>query len=271
MILKNKPSHVPQEQVHPLQDNTHPYGFPAEWKFPLDETKKSQSLTTIRLEAARKHIRHYPTFREQLWNQLRFHTWKHWLLQGLLLLAAMLLAIALRKQQRDGPESLAACSVFLVFAGNICLGHVALLFSWHMAELEQTLYLNLKQMVCIRMLEAGIADFVILSLFLIFTGGGNPGDTLSALIYMLAPFLWSDSLYLHMLVHLRNTSSGFRSFALSLLCGTLALFPLLWDSAYHPRYFVIWQVLAAAGLLMCIAQINRLLGSIENGDNICLN
>ena len=222
-----------------LPENTTPCGFPPEWKFPLDETKKKQSLAAIRLEASRKHIRHYPTFREQLWNQLRFRSWKHWLLQGLLLLAAMLLAVALRRRNTSGTETLAACSVFLVFAGNICLCHVADLFSWHMAELEQTLYLNLKQMVCIRILEAGIADFVILSLLLILTGS------------------------------LRNIASGFRSFALGLLCGSLALFPLLWESIYQPGYLIIWQVLAVAGLLMCIAQINRLLGSIENSDTIC--
>ena len=177
----------------------------------------------------------------------------------------------LNQNKIAGSDSIAVCSVFLVFAGNICFSGVARLFSWHMAELEQTLYLSLKQMVCIRMLEAGIADFAILSLFLILTGDGNPGEVLASLTYMLVPFLWSDTLYLHMLVRLRNTSSGFRSFALGLLCGILALFPLLWDSAYQPGYFIIWQILAAAGLLMCIAQICRLLGSIENGDNICLN
>lgn len=271
ILPRKQTSHVRHEPAPLPPDNRHPCGFPTEWKFPLDESKKVQSLTAIRLEAARKQIRHYPTFREQLWNQLRFRSWKHWLLQGFLLLAAMLLAVTLRRQQADSIQTLAACSVFLVFAGNICLGHVAGLFSWHMAELEQTLYLNLKQMVCIRMLEAGIADFAILSLLLILTGGKNPGDTLAALTYMLVPFLWSDTLYLHMLVHLRNTSSGFRSFALGLVCGTLALFPLAWDSAYQPEYLIIWQISAAAGLLMCIAQICRLLGSIENGDNICLN
>lgn len=253
------------------EKNTNPRGLPTEWKFPLDDTKKAQGLAAIRQEAARKHIRHYPTFREQLWNQLVFRSWKHWLLQGLLLLAAMLLAMTLRKRQADGAQANAACSVFLVFAGNICLGHVADLFSWHMAELEQTLYLNLKQMVCIRMLEAGIADFAILSLFLILTGNGDPGKTAAALTYMLVPFLWSDTLYLHMLVNLRNTSSGFRSFALGLLCGTLALFPLLWESVYRPGYLIVWQVLAVAGLLTCIAQICRLLSSIENGETICLN
>ena len=113
------------------------------YKFPLDEAKKAESLSAIRIEAARKRIRHYPAFGEQLWNQIRFHSWKHWILQGVLLLAAILLVLILRRQHTDDTETLAACSVFLVVAGNILLSHVANLFSWHMAELEQTLYLNL--------------------------------------------------------------------------------------------------------------------------------
>lgn len=246
-------------------------GFPSDWKFPLDEAKKAQSLSLIRLESARKRIRHYPTFGEQLWNQLRFQSWKHWILQGVLLLAALFLGLALRKRPIAGFETLTACSVFFVFAGNICLTNVANLFSWHMAELEQTLYLNLRQMICIRMLEAGIADFAILSLFLIITGGKNPGGILGSLTYMLVPFLWSDTLYLHMLVSLRNVSSGFRSFALGLLCGAFALFPLLWEDVYQPGYLIIWLLLAAFGALMLVVQIHRLLGSIDRGENICLN
>jgi len=218
-----------------------------EWRFPLDERRKVQSLAVIRREALKKRIRHYPAFPEHIWNQLRFRPLDQWLTQGGVLIAAMLLALWLR------------------------LNHAARLFSWHMAELEQTLYLNLKQLICIRMLEAGIADLIILALFLGITGHNNTMGIGVTLLYMLVPFLWSDTLYLHMLVHLRNTSSGFRSFALGLVCGTLALFPLTWDSAYQPEYLIIWQISAAAGLLMCIAQICRLLGSIENGDNICLN
>lgn len=247
----------------------HKESFP--YRLPLDEEKKAQSLSMIRVEAARKRIRHYPSFGEQIWNQLRFQSWKHWMLQGFLLLSAMLLALTLRHRQTDSISDLAACSVFLVFAGNICLSHVANLFSWHMAELEQTLYLNLKQMVCIRMLEAGIADLIMLALFLIITGSNHPDGIQTSLVYMLVPFLWSDTLYLHMLASLRNASSGFRSFALGLLCSVPAILPALWESLYLPEYLLLWQILAPTGLLALIAELYSLLGRIENGDSICLN
>ncbi len=240
------------------------------YRFLLDERKKAQCLSAVRLEASRKRIRHAPAFRELIWDQLRFHSWKHWVLQGALLLAAMLLSLILRRRQADDFHTLAACSVFLVFAGNICLSHVGNLFSFHMAELEQTLYLNLKQMVCIRMLEAGIADLALLALFLATTGG-SPSKIGTSLIYMLVPFLWSDVLYLHMLTSLRSTSSAFRSFALGLLCGALAIFPLYWEFLYQSEYLFLWQGLAAAGLFMLFAEINRLICRIEEGDSMCLN
>ena len=242
-----------------------------DWKFPMDETKKAQSLSVIRMAAEQKRIRPCPTFTELLFNQLRFQSWRYRILEGIILLTAMALALTLHKRQTDRIETLAACSVFLVFAGNIFLGHVASLFSWHMAELEQTLYLNLKQMVCIRMLEAGIADLVILTLFLIITGSKQPSEIGTSLIYMLAPFLWSDTLYLHMLTNLRNISQGFRSLAFGLLSGTLALFPILWESVYQPKYLVIWQILTLTGLALLIAEVYGLLGKIENGGDICLN
>ncbi len=242
-----------------------------EWRFPLDKEKKAQGLAVIRREAAVKRIRHYPAFMEHVWNQIRFQSLTYWLIQGGILLAAMLLAIYLRRKNIWTLETLTVCTVLLVFAGNVCLSQVASLFAWHMAELEQTLYLNLKQMVCIRLLEAGIADLVI---FIIFLGITGEVDTLGigrTLLYMLAPFLWSDILYLHMLVHLRSSISGFRSFGLGLLCGIAAFFPVLWDSTYQPEYVLVWQVLAAAGIVLLIAEVRNFLGKIEKGENICVN
>lgn len=242
-----------------------------EWRFPLDERRKAQSLAVIRQKASKKRIRHYPAFPEHLWNQLRFKPLDQWLTQGGVLMAAMLLALWLRRENIGSLKTVSACSVFLVFAGNICLNHAARLFSWHMAELEQTLYLNLKQLICIRMLEAGIADLIILALFLGITGHNNTMGIGVTLLYMMVPFLWSDTLYLHMLIHIRSTSYGFRSFTLGLLCGILALFPVLWTPAYEPENLILWKILAFAGLSVLIAEIYSILMKIERGDQICLN
>lgn len=259
---KNKPESFRTGQRHNTAGS-----LPPEWRFPLDMDKKSQGLTVISQEAARKHIRRYPAFMEHVWNQLRFRSFTHWLIQGGLLFTAMLFALYLRRESSGGPEMITACTIFFVFAGNICLSQMAHLFSWHMVELEQTLYLNLKQMICIRMLEAGVSDLIILALVLGITGDVNTLGIGTSLVYMLVPFLWSDILYLHMLTSLRSAAFCFRSSALGLLCGIMALFPVIWEPVYLPQYLIIWQILAIAGILLLIAEITNLLGKIEQGDH----
>lgn len=239
------------------------------WRFPLEESKKEKSLSAIRQAAEEKQIRHYPSFARNLWNHFRFQPWTYRASQGGTLLLAMLLVYYLHCRGAAGTESIMACSVFLVFAGNICLSGMGRLFSWHMAELEQTLYLNLKQMVCMQMLEAGLTDLVLLALLAGFTGELSEVGPGAYLLYMLVPFLWSDTLYLHMLTAFRSTSVW--QLSVGILCSFLSLFPLMMEDAYETVYLPVWGIGAAAGGLLLAAEIYRILGKIEGGDSLCLN
>ncbi len=241
------------------------------WRFPLNEAKKERSLAAIHEAAEKKQLRQYPSFWENVWNQFRFLPWKCHAAQGSVLLAAMLLIIYLNRKNVAEMDAIIVCSVFLVFAGNICLSGIARLFSWHMAELEQTLYLNLKQMVCIRMLEAGLVDLVILSLLAGFTGGLRSIGTGAYLLYMLVPFLWSDILYLYMLTAFRNVLSGYRQLSAGLVCTLLAVFPAFLENAYEAVYLPLWGAFGLAGVLLLAVVIYKILGKIEGGDSLCLN
>lgn len=242
-----------------------------EWKFPVDEKKKAEGMAAICREITEKKIRHYPVFLENVWIQVKFQPMTHWIVEGGLLLSAMALMLWLTKIGIREYEMLMICSVFIVFAGNIALSSIGRLFSWHMAELEQTLYLNLKQMVCIRMLEAGVFDLAVMGLFMGAAGRSDQIEAGMYLIYMLVPFLWSDTLYLHMIGCFRNTAYGLKSFAAGIVCGMLACFPLIWEEAYAFSYRQIWFFMAAAGTVLFIWEIRRILGKIEGGDSVCLN
>ncbi len=243
----------------------------ADWKFPLDAARKNFSLSIIRQEIQRKHIRNRPPFAENVLNQLRFQTWQHWAVQGSILLMAVLLVFLLDKNKISGIPSIATCSVFFVFAGNACFSSTVRLFSWHMAELEKTLYLDLKQMVCIQMMEGGIISLAALALLTGFLGEGSENGITAFLLYLLVPFLWSDILYLHMLTHFRSIFSGFRQLASGILCGILALFPAFFEDAYTAEYVPAWGILSAAGLLFLSAEVCMLFQKIETGENICLD
>lgn len=241
------------------------------WRFPVDQERKTQNLLNIRQAVRQKHIRRHLSFAEKAWNQLRFQTWQHWTVQGGILLAAMLLIAQFYEKNIHGLDSVTACSVFLVFAGNICFSNVARLFSRNMAELEKTLYLDLKQMVCIGMLEAGVFDLLVLGILAGCMGSRSENGILAYLLYLLVPFLWSEIFYLHMLSHVRNIFSGFRQLCFGTLCGALALFPVFWKNAYLPESVPVWGMLTAAGVLLLAAEIYGTFKKIDAGDGLCSN
>lgn len=241
------------------------------WRFPVDERRKAACMREIRLQVEEKRFRRYPSFAENVWNELRFQSPWHWALQGGVLFAALLVAVWGSRMAGTNSVNIAASSVFIVFAGNICLSGVARLFSWHMAELEQTLYLNLKQMICIRMLEAGVVDSGVLAILTGVGGGCSVSGTGVYFLYMLVPFLWSDVLYLYMLTAFRNLFSGFGQTAAGVICGLLALFPAFLEKAYQPDYVPVWAALSVAGILVLGVELYRIPGKIERGEHVCLN
>lgn len=241
------------------------------WRFPVSKRKKQENLLEISRAVQRKKIRYYPSFSSCILKQLRFQSGQHWVLQGGILLAAILLTHYLNYKEAEENISIAVCSLFMVLAGNICLSGVARLFSWHMAELEQTLYLNLKQMVCIQMLLAGMIDSIVLALIVIMGKNQCNGGAGVYLLYLLVPFLWSDLLYLRLLMIFRGGMRGYRQLAAGFICGALAVFPVLLEDAYHLTYLPVWGILAILGAGGLVMEIHRMLGKIDGGEVLCLN
>lgn len=241
------------------------------WRFPVNQLIKQRSLSVINQAVQQKKVRYSPSFFTCILHQLRFQSGGYWLLQGGMLFMALLLSAYLNKQGAEGSVSITACSLFIVFAGNICLSGVGRLFSWHMAELEQTLYLNLKQLVCIQMMVAGVIDFIALALIVILCGSRYDGGMGVYLLYLIVPFLWSDILYFHMLTAFRGGMRGYRQVSLGVICGIMAAFPALFEEAYHQAYLPMWGILAVLGAGTLVLEIRRLLGKIEGGAGLCLN
>lgn len=241
------------------------------WKFPIEEDRKRKSLAVIGQAIEKRQIRLYPSFLENVWNQLRFQSWKYWCMQGSVLLAAILLSIYLVNTGKTGIDSIVRCSVFLVIAGNVCLSSLGRLFSWHMAELEQTLYLNLKQMVCIQLLSAGIVDVLVLGVIVGVTSTQAGVGTAAYLLYILVPFLWSDIVYLYLLTAMRRQPSGYLQLSVTAVCAVLALLPVFWEGVYQAAYLPVWGGLCLAGVLVLVVEIYKMLGKIERGEELCLN
>lgn len=244
-------------------------GSDPSFRFELNESKKEAGLVEIARAVQEKKIRYYPSFFTCMLNQLQYQTWQSRFLQGGMLLLALVLGLWMNKANIEDTQSLILGSVFMAVAANVCLSTVGSLFSRNMAELEQTLNFNLKQMVCIQMLEAGILDFLILALIMVLGGSLNQAGAGGYLLYLLVPFLWSNIVYLHMLTFLKRRGMG--GTATGVLCGMGAVFPAFVKNAYDVMYLPLWGVAALAGILVLALEIKRLLGKIEGGEGLCLN
>lgn len=240
------------------------------WKFSMDDQRKAQSLAVVSGAVEKKRIKRIPSFAENVWSQMRFQTWKYWTVQGGVLFTAMVLVFWLQRGQKAGTEAIVLCSAFLVLAGNLCLSSLGRVLSWHMAELEQTLYLNLKQMVCIQMLAAGVINLAVLSVFVCVNGSRSEVGIGAYLLYMLVPFIWSDILYLYVLTTIRKSSSGYRQLSSAVICVLLtAMLPSMWEYAYQSDFLPVWGSLCVAGVFLITIQIKGILDKIERGEILC--
>lgn len=243
----------------------------ADWRFPVDERKKEDGLGQISLEIEQKKIRNYPSFWRGILEQMQFQTPGFWICQVLILAAALLFGIYLKGLGEGGLTAMTMVSVFTVIAGSVSINSLNRVFAWHMAELEQTLYLNLKQMVSMHLLLSGVIDLCFLSILIGLLGPSQSEGMGAFAVYLLVPFLWANVCWLQALTAWRGILRGYRQICLGLFCGLMALLPGFIPEVYASVYLPVWGGLFVAGFMGLAAALRRLFRKTEGGDMICLN
>lgn len=134
-----------------------------------DPVRKAAALQAIRLEAGRKKVSCRPSLPEIFRNELSLISVNYWYLQAVLLCVGIWLSG--RADSLYGPESLLTeagispemfllpvLSALLALTGITGFGELAKCFSCRMAELEQSCYLNLRQLMMVRMADYGAGE-----------------------------------------------------------------------------------------------------------------
>lgn len=242
-----------------------------DWRFPLDENRRSTSLEEIREAAERQQIRHYPGFWECAASLLHFQSLQYWVMQAVFLAAGILLAQNLINRGADTKSVCVTLSMLFVAGGNAALSGMGRIFSYHMAELEQTLYMDLKQMVCVQLALAGMIDLVMCSVLVACAGRSLQVSAGSFLLYLLVPFLWSDIIYLHMLIVFRGGIRGYRQTVYGLAAVLAAMAPAFIRDAYKSAFLPAWGLMLTAGIILLAWQLRRLFWKMNGGELICPN
>lgn len=235
----------------------------------IDKEKKERNLEEIRRAAAAKKVRNYPNFIQSMLIQLKYRPVFMWMLEGVCLGAAF--AVCRYFKSWPGPELFTVCAIFLVLSGNIGFAGLGRLFSRNMAELEQALYLNLKQMAAIQLLFGGILDLLVFGIFVLLLGPARAGETAVFALYLLVPFVWADVWILWAFTLLRGITSGLRQAGTALLSAAVAAAPYFIPHIYDRSCLPLWGLALLAGGGALVLAVKRIFCVIEGGEELCLS
>lgn len=148
---------------------------------------------------------------------------------------------------------------------------ISRIFSSGIAEISESCYFNVKQIVAFQMLISGIINLTLFSAEILFTGYGWKIELVHIALYILVPFVFTECVCLGVLL----METGRKKSYLLVMAGifTMALFFVLSLSPnlYKATAIVVWGAVFVAGLFILCLQIKILFSGIKKGEIICTN
>ncbi|MEH2943680.1 hypothetical protein VSQ32_12610 [Lachnospiraceae bacterium KK002] len=140
-----------------------------------------------------------------------------------------------------------------------------------MLELEQSCYLNVKQVWCMKMILFGCLDILFFSIMIPGIAGTASCGMFQVMVYLLVPFVISSFMQLLVFTMLRGGKREYLQAGMAVGCGMASLLPLSAPEWYTMAYFGIWLLLLAAFGLSLAWEIRQLYHKLEEGELICWN
>ena len=237
----------------------------------IDEKRKEEAITLIQENIAEKQIRVISNRRRILLNQFRYMD-KSMIYVHLIFCGVLLLIAAVLKRYGAEESDIILYSLFLSgVLGIVSVVGISRIFGSGIAELSESCYFNVRQIVALHMLISAIINLTVLSIGIIFVGIQWQISLLRLGLYILVPFVTAQSCCLKVLL----TEAGRKNSYLLIMVGVfLVIFYMIMGSIpelYMVTAYVIWAVALIVGLMLLGIQIKALFKGIEKGEIICMN
>lgn len=237
----------------------------------VDPEKKNKALTAVSRAVSEKVIHYNPGPFKILWIQLHYISPSGWIAQSFSLLVFSLLFYRLGAGNAVIQDYILWFSIGSALLGLSGISELGSHFSCHMAELEQSCYLNLRQLWGIKMILFGGADILMLSLV---TGGiawKTRWGFSSVGIYLLVPFLLSSLCYLLTLSALRGGTGRYVRLGLAAVLGLAAAAPSMYPPAYKAQFLWVWTFTLMVAIVLLAFEIRAIMGKMTKGEALCWN
>lgn len=236
----------------------------------IDPEKKEKALCRIFRAAAQKEVNYRPGWIEMIKLQFSSLTTGAWCLQMIFLLSLFAIERFLRtKTQMDGRGIFPALSVCMVLGAVVGVNELSRHFSYKVAEIEQSCYLNLSQLWLMRTCILNGLDVLAAILFGIMRAQDYGFGWFSFSVYVLTPFFVANAGLLVLVTAGRERGRG-RWFPAAVLAGAGLWVQAFCPHIYEKMWLPVWIFILTVSILVCMGQM-RIIGKKMEGEGLCWN
>ena len=247
----------------------------------VDPNRRAAAMEAVRLEIDRKKTSYTPSAAEIFRTVLSMISADYWYLQAALLCLGIWIAgradvlylpVSLQTGAANSRELLLlpTLSALLALIGITGFGELAKSFACRMAELEQSCYLNLRQLLAVRMAITGLLNLLFLACFIGVSQGRLQAGLLRVSLYLLTPYVCNMLLYFTAFTFGRGRGKLLQ-ISILLAAGCLSFLPVLLPGLYEISALGLWIAALFGATALMAAEIVYLTKELERGEKICWN
>lgn len=237
----------------------------------IDEKKKAETMLILQKQISEKPVGILNDKKRILLNQIRYMDKSVIAIHTLFCIILAAVAVIMNYHGVSKEEIILFSMILSGILGIVSIAQTGRIFSSGVAELSESCYFNVKQIVAFHMVLSGMINLTFLLFSVFFVGIQWKMNILQIGLYLLVPFVITQCCCLRVLL----TEAGRKNPYLLIMVGVFVIvFYLIIASIpelYRLTALAVWCIVFMIGLLLLGIQIKTLFKGIERGDIICTN
>ena len=237
----------------------------------IDEQRKSETMQILQGYTAGKKISAINGRRQIFLNQIRYMDKSAAGVHILLCLILSLMAVWLYKRGAGREDIVTVLMVSAGVLGIVSTAQIGHVFYPGMAELSESCFFNVRQIVALQMFLAGIMNLTVLCLVILFVGNGWKINFIQTGLYLFVPLVAAQCCGLGVLLSEAGRKNRYLLGMTGAFLTVCYLFLASKPGLYTMSALTVWGAAFAVGSLILGIQIKMLFMGIKRGEIICTN
>lgn len=233
----------------------------------IDQRRKEITLEVLRREKVSIKSSTFQMFKQQFYYMDKSMLWFQ--LGGCLIL---FLAAAFMSRFDVKSEDMLICSAILsALLSVFSLTGISRIFAANIAELSESCYFNVKQMIVFQMIGSDVLNLTALLLVILFTGFRWSLLLVQAGLYILVPYVITQCGCMGVLLTGPGRQNPYIVIAAGLLMCVAHVFIASVPGIYQVSFIMFWGLAFVAGMIILGIQLKILFSALGKGEMLCMN